>query len=343
MKFAIGFTLFGIMTLTSMSATAQENVWTGAGSDNLWSTPTNWSLGLVPVNATTNPDAGWDDPTSPFYPLTPDTSDDYPLGNNYAHLSVDGTTTLIDSSIDAKAYAVRVGMYGATNTLEITGGHLQVGGILLPETTEQVGYFLDIGRGFNQTGNPNPLAKVHMSGGTLDTNFVLIPEQFIDPSKVDPYETAPLNGELDVTGGIINSYFMNLGQLVGNGTVNVSGDAVINLIQRPDVGFGAAGYLSFNRNWYDAAQQPIDSHGIVSFDVSDNAQVNIYGNAAEDIADPDETELMRYENYADLGMLTASGGTARPDIVLETIDNVRASQSELHNLLFQVTTTMTAS
>ena len=281
MKIAMGSIVLALAIFCSTSAMAQVNEWTGGGPNNLWTTSSNWSLGLVPVNATTDPQSGWDDPSSPFYPLTPSTSDDYPLGNNDAELTHSGTTTLIDSSVNATAFDLRVGFYGASNTLQITGGHVNVGGILLPNITQQTGFFLDIGRGFNQTNNPNPLAKVQMSGGTLNANFVLIPEQFIDPAKPNPYDAAPLNGEFDVTGGTVNTYFMNLGQLVGNGKAKFSGNAVINLVQRPDTGFGVAGYWGFNRNWFDSVISQIDSHGNVSLDISENAVMNIFGTMSQ--------------------------------------------------------------
>jgi hypothetical protein len=49
------------------------NEWTGAGADDLWANPDNWSQGVVPLNSTSHPAFGWDDPNGPFYPLTPDT------------------------------------------------------------------------------------------------------------------------------------------------------------------------------------------------------------------------------------------------------------------------------
>src|SRR5262245_2142011 len=39
--------LFGYVLL-SLPLPAAENHWTGAAADNLWMTPTNWSLGIVP-------------------------------------------------------------------------------------------------------------------------------------------------------------------------------------------------------------------------------------------------------------------------------------------------------
>ena len=295
------------------------NEWTGAGGDSLWSTVDNWSQGVVPINSTSHPGTGWDDPTGPFYPLTPDTSDDGPLWNNDVKLQQDGTVTLIDDSVSAAAYGVRVGNGGANNTLHITGGHLEIGGVP-PTGGDRIGWHLQVGRGYpGFDGGPmnvDPTATVLMSGGTVNTNGLLIPEQFVNHSLPDPTDSAPLNGELLMSGGIMNARWMNLGQLKGNGRAELSGDAVINLWPNLVNQRNNGGMLVFNRDWF-LNGQPVPSSGNVSFDIRDDATVNIFGHYSELRRVPDELELERYLGYVDDGWLTANGGTDIPTITLQ--------------------------
>ena len=115
------FVCLACIFLSGLASTPSEgNDWIAAGSDNLWSNADNWSQGVVPLNATSHPGFGWDDPNGPFYPLTPDTSDDGPLWNNDALLTAEGATILVDSTVAATAYGVRIGFEGASNTLEMT-------------------------------------------------------------------------------------------------------------------------------------------------------------------------------------------------------------------------------
>lgn len=307
--------LFGLTYMPT-----EGNEWTGGGGDNLWTNVDNWSQAVVPINSTSHPGFGWDDPDGPFYPLTPDLSDDGPLWNNDVKLQQDGTITLIDDSVAmAAAYGVRVGNGGATNTLHITGGHLEIGG-LPPNGGEQVGWHLQVGRGYpgfdGGPVNENPVATVLMSGGTVNTNGLLIPEQFVNNSLPDPTDSAPLNGELIMTGGVITGRWMNLGQLKGNGSAELSGDAQINLWPNVASQPNNGGMLLFNRDWY-LNGQPVPSSGTVSFDIADNASVNIFGHRSDTRNQPDQLEVDRYQEYVDEGWLTANQGTASPIITLQ--------------------------
>lgn len=235
---------------------AGANLWTGGGADDLWNNVDNWSQAIVPINSNSHPRNGFDDPTGPFYPLTPDTSDDGPLWNNDAKLQENGTVTLIDDSVGvASAYGVRVGNGGATNTLQITGGRLDIG--IDPNadpSANAVGWHLQIGRGYpGFDGGPinvNPTATVIMTGGVINTNIVKIPEQFVNHSLPDPTDSAPLNGELIMSGGVLNARKINLGQLKGNGRAELSGDAIVNLASNVPGDPSNGGHLSFNQDWY---------------------------------------------------------------------------------------------
>ncbi|TWT92134.1 hypothetical protein Pla108_41440 [Botrimarina colliarenosi] len=307
------------LLVASLDADAQVNSWIDGGASNLWSDAGNWSIGVVPLGSSQNPLVGWDDPNGIFYPLTPDPSDDGPVGNNNVFLDTPNATTLIDSSVTANAYGVRIGGdRGAPSTLEITGGTLRIGvDPDAPDDANAVGWHLDIGRGFNDSGDPDSTQRVDMSGGTVITNGLLIPEQFVDDSLPDPTDSAPLNGELVMSGGVINARWMNLGQLKGNGTALLSGDAEINLASNVAGDPANGGHLSFNRNWF-LDGLPVPSSGDVHMDLSNNAVISIFGHVSEFIVSPNQVEVDRYEGYVDTHELTAWGGTAAPVITLDT-------------------------
>lgn len=311
-----------VATILSLLASAHAgNMWTGAGDDNLWSNIDNWSLGVIPINSTADPRFGFDDPTMTFYPLTPSTSDDGLLGNNDVKLQQNGTVTLIDDSVTvASAYGVRVGNGGATNVLQITGGRLDIGIDPNVDPSENnVGWHLQVGRGYpgfdGGPVNPNPTATVLMSGGEINTNGLLIPEQFVNHSLPDPTNSEPLNGELMMSGGTINARWMNLGQMRGNGRAELSGNAVINLASNVQGDPNNGGHLEFNRNWY-LHGQPVPSSGNVQLDLRDNAIINIFGHRNQLQSTPDANELARYQGYIDSGELTADSQTNAPTLYL---------------------------
>ncbi len=322
----------GIVQVSALSALGQPpNNFTGNGATNSWDDPNNWSFGIVPINSFTFPNGGWDDPNfclPPFgcYPLTDPNFDDGPNRNNDNFFNTDGTTTLIDSSVHAKSYGVRVGDGGAINTLLVTGGRLDIGiDPNAPANANAVGFHLQVGRGYPGFNggpvHPNPLATVQMSGGVINTNGLLIPEQFVDHSLQDPTDSAPLNGELIMSGGTINARWMNLGQLKGNGSAELSGDAVINIAANVAGDPSNGGHLSFNRDWF-LNGQAVPSSGNVSLDIRDNAIINIYGHLSALLPDPDVSEVARYQSYIDAGELTADNGTDEPTIYLNQAEGV---------------------
>ncbi|MGI9456588.1 MAG: hypothetical protein ACR2NU_08505, partial [Aeoliella sp.] len=135
-------------------------------------------------------------------------------------------------------------------------------------------------------------------------------------SLVDPTDSAPLNGELIMSGGTINARWMNLGQLKGNGMAKLSGDAVINIASNVPNDPANGGELSFNRNWF-VGGQPVPSSGQVSLDISDRAVINIFGAIGNSAVEPDEGEVDRYQSHVDAGELTAWGGTMDPVLTLQ--------------------------
>ena len=337
--------ILSILTLSVALAGSRDtlgqipNFFTGSGSTTSWDDPNNWNYGIVPVNAFTNPQGGWDDPNfCPIpgvvcYPLTPDPNDDFPNGNNNAMFNTDDTSTVIDSSVYAKAYGVRVGLDGASNTLLITGGRLDVG--VSPDGMAGnggAGWHLDVGRGFNRDPNstPNPLARVIMSGGTVNTNLVKIPEQFVDSDpNVDPvpdpnnnYDTAPISGELIMTGGTMNARKINVGQFVGNGNAVFSGSAVINLFSNVPGNPANGGFLEMKQDWFIGGQ-PVATTGDAHIDISENAIFTITGHKNELLESPNQDEVDRYQGYVDNGWLTADDGTDVPTIYFDGSSTIK--------------------
>ena len=327
----LALVVFSGFVLLCFDARGQTpNFFEGGGATTSWDDPNNWFYGIAPVNAYTNPQGGWDDPNfCPIpgvvcYPLTSDPNDDFPNGNNNAMFNTEGTTTVIDSSVYAKAFGVRVGLGGVSNTLMITGGRLDVGvdpnGMVGPAG----GWHLDVGRGFNEDPNatPNPLARVIMTGGTVRTNGLLIPEQFVDDS-VDPtpdpnnnYNTAPIYGEFIMSGGVMNARWMNVGQFVADGKAEISGKSIINLKGNVPGDPGNGGHLLLNRDWFISGQ-PVQATGTPSLDITDNAVINIFGSLDEFSSVPKQEDVDRYEDYIDNGWLTADGDTDDPTIYFD--------------------------
>lgn len=301
----------GILFLLYVAIPAMANDWIAAGADTLWSNPDNWSQGVAPINAISHPTFGWDDPDGPFYPLTPDLSDDGPLENNNALLKADDATILIDSTVAAMAYGVRIGFDGASNTLEITGGSLQVGG-----GPDSVGWHLDVGRGTNRSGNPDSLATLLISGGEVETNGFLIPESFVDRAFEDPYDTPGVNGKVIMSGGTVTARWMNVGQFTGNGDVELSGDAVINLWPSVPSNRNNGGHFEMKRNWFIDGQ-PAETTSDARLDIRDDAVINIFGSRNEFSRTPDQAEIDRMQQYVEEEWLTANNGTAEPVFTLQ--------------------------
>jgi len=325
MKSLIPIVLFTVFAVSPLDAQGQAipNFFNGNGATTSWDDPNNWSKGVVPVNAFTHPD-NWDDPDGPFYPFTPDPNDDFPIGNNNAMFNTEGTTTVISNGTHAKAFGVRVGLDGASNTLLITGGQLDVGVDPNGQVGPEGGWHLDVGRGFNMDPNatPNPTATVIMTGGTVRTNGLLIPEQFVDdsvdfgPDPNNNYNTEPIFGEFLMSGGVMNARWMNVGQFVADGNAEISGDAVINLKGNVPGDAGNGGHLILNRDWFISGQ-PVQATGTPSLDISENAIFNIFGSLDELSSVPKQADVDRYQTYIDDGWLTADGDTDDPTIYFD--------------------------
>ena len=218
---------------------------TDFGDDHLWSNPDNWSSGVVPDDSETFP------------------GDLEPQWYTDIQMVTDDTIALIDETIDAHTYSLHVGAFGGDNTFEMTGGSLTVGP-----------WALNVGRGGNQASHEGSFGHMIMTGGTITTPFVVVPEQFVGGA-----DDQVQKGEVMMSGGTITANWMRIGGKIGEGEVKLSGTAAINL----------SGHLEMNP----------DGNGDAKLDVSDDAVLTILGTP----------NLDTYQSFIDAGWLTANGGT----------------------------------
>jgi hypothetical protein len=173
-----------------------SNDFNNASGDHLWSNPNNWSMSVVPDDATTNP------------------GEAVPQWSNDVGMLMDDTHCIIDTN--ASAFHVMVGAYGADNELEITGGTLTIG---------QWG--LDIGRGGNgDMAHEGSYGKVLMTGGEIITEVINLPEQWA--------QSPLIKGLLWMQGGFIRTNSLDMGAEGGQyrqgslyldeGTIRVNGE-----------------------------------------------------------------------------------------------------------------------
>ncbi|MGI9427216.1 MAG: PEP-CTERM sorting domain-containing protein [Bythopirellula sp.] len=253
------------LLLPATFAAAQDRDWIGGGGDDLWTTGANWSGGVAPTAA------------------------------DAARFKVDGTTTLIDGSVNATASFFELGWGGptsASNTINMTGGSLTAHGGLS-----------NIGRGTND--DPAHKVEFNMSGGVIDVRGIAIPEAF------DPGSSIGLNTELDVSGdSIINTGFMRLGAFNASSLVTIRDNAQINILAIGTLGF-TNGSLWLESGFAGTGDGPVNSN----FDIRDNAVLTVHGlhftgtdNAAtSSIATQEEFDFY-VANYVDTGLMTANGG-----------------------------------
>ena len=256
------FSLLLVFFLFSYTQAGQN--FTDFGDDHLWSNPDNWSTGVVPDDSTTHP------------------RDVEPQWHTDIQMVSDDTTMLIDSTVDAHTYSLHVGSFGGDNTFEMTGGSLTVGS-----------WALNIGRGGNQPNHEGSFGHMIMSGGTIETPFMVVPEQFVG-SDDDHVQ----KGEVFMSGGTINANWLRIGGKIGEGSMTLSGTATINL----------SSHLDMNP----------DGTGKAALDVSENAVVNIWG----------APNIDKYQRYIDDGWVTANGGTAIA-ILSETDDGLSITAGTL--------------
>lgn len=271
--------------------------WTGGGADDLWSTGANWSTGAAPSDA-----------------MNRGTNDIH-----VAHNRVNNSTILIDSTVNANAFAVQIGheMPGtlgpnsATNTLNVTGGSL----------TTQGNFLFNVGRGRN--ADPNQLVQFNVSGGVVNAAGITIPEAF-DPNNVLGFTSVGINAEMHVSGNaVVNTDLLRLGARDSNSTLTISGNGVVNLNDNNN-GF-ANGQL-----WLESFEFPVtdangayisnpDLSGVIGtsvLDICDSGTLNIEGGVNNVQTDQAMSLAVINDTLIPQGWITACGGAATIDASL---------------------------
>lgn len=259
-----------------------DSQWQGGNGTplNIWSEGANWDTGAPPASATV---IGASD-------------------NNVARMPVDGTTTLIDATVNAVAFSVVVGYpipgslgdQSASNVLNMTGGTL----------TTQGNFLMNVGRGRNAL--PGHLAQFNMSGGVLNAAGITVPEGF-NPNNVLGFTSVGINAEMHISGNsIVNTDLLRLGAADANSVVTISDNAQVNLTDDNN-GF-APGAL-----WIEAFESPVVGTSLL--DIRDNGVLTIHGEWWTDengdtmrgAATQSEADYFQ-TNYIDTGWITANGG-----------------------------------
>ena len=282
-----GVVLILAIVPTSGAWGAAEWIGGGGSPTNIWTEPANWTPARVPDSATevdSTPGAG-----------------DFA---NQAVMNRDGTTTLIDSSVDAVAYAVQIGApvtgvnpidQQSSNTLLMTGGTL----------TTQGGFLMNVGRGRNIFDGK--LATFEMTGGVVNAAGITVPEAFNPADLPNPAASKGVNAQMLVSGdSVVNTDLLRLGAFDSNSLVVLTDNAQVNLTDDNN-GF-AGGVL-----WIEAFEAtPV---GTSLLDIRDNACLTIHGEWWTDENDDGmrgaatATELQYFrDNYIANGWIVANGG-----------------------------------
>lgn len=282
-----------LIAATCLITTAHaDSQWVGGNGapTNIWSDGSNWDTGAAPASAT---ELGAND-------------------DNVARMLLDGTTTLIDSSVDATAFGVQLGhpiagSFGdqaSSNTLNMTGGSL----------TTQGNFLFNVGRGRN--ADPGQLVQFNMSGGVVNAAGITVPEGF-NPDDVLGFVSTGINAEMHVSGdSVVNTDLLRLGAADANSVVTLSDNAQVNLTDDNN-GF-APGVL-----WIEAFEG--DVRGTSLLDIRDNATLTVHGewwtdeNGDGERGAATQSELDYFQtNYVDTGWIVGNGGTTGVDL---TFDN----------------------
>lgn len=193
------------IVLGGMGQTFAGNDFTNGGGDHLWTNPNNWSMSVVPENATLHP------------------GEAVPQWMNDVGMVMDDTICIVDAN--ASAYHVMVGAYGGENKLEMTGGTLTIG---------QWG--LDIGRGGNgNLAHEGSSGEVLMTGGEIITTSISIPMQWTQPPLI--------KGLLWMQGGFVRTDALTMGAEGGQGRVYLDGGTV--RVDGPFTMHGGSAWMDF--------------------------------------------------------------------------------------------------
>jgi len=280
----------------AMATTVQaDNAWLGGAGVPLdhWDEATNWDSGVVPQSATERH-------------IDPNAADDL----NVARFKLDGTNTLVDSSVNATAFAVQLGApkevdpngnplpfpldsQSASNTFNMTGGSV----------TQQGNFGTNIGRGRNY--DPNHLVQFNMSGGLYNASIFTVPEAF-GPSG----PSIGLNAEAHFSGDAeMHTDLLRLGSNDANSLVTISGSAKV-VLDDTNNGF-STGVL-----WIETFEDPNDTGGTSLLEITEWGELWVRGewhtdeNGDGQRGKATATEYQYFlDEYVSRGWLTAGGGT----------------------------------
>lgn len=291
MKFRLLSLAFAVVLPVCLANLASaDNQWLGGNGVplNHWDEPSNWDSGMVPQSATERH-------------IDPNAMDDL----NVARFTKNGTVTLVDSSVNATTFGLQLGHpldpalpspfnnQSASNTLNMTGGSI----------TNQGGFGFNVGRGTNN--DPNHLVQFNMSGGTVNASILTVPEAFGPPAG-----SVGINAEMHVSGNSkINTDLLRLGAQDANSTVTLSGNALVRL-NDDNNGF-SPGVL-----WIEAFEDPNNTGGTSLLEISDNAQLRVFGewwtdgngNGQRDVNLTEEEYDYFVDNYVSNGWIAAGSG-----------------------------------
>ncbi|MBI9017068.1 MAG: PEP-CTERM sorting domain-containing protein [Phycisphaerae bacterium] len=263
--------LSAVMVLAMAGFVSAGQGFSNNGGDTSWGNAGNWSQGYIVDDSTTNP--------GDFVPQWANTVE---FRNNAVMDIGDGEAR--------QTYAFQMGVYGSDNTvLNMSGGSLTVGG-----------WGMDIGRGSTSNANHDGDATINMTGGVISTPWLLVGNDFnsSDTAIVD------IDSTINMSSGIINvGNHMRIGMNHSTGTVNLSGDAVVNV--------GSMLQMNTKNGW----NEPDEAYGAL-LTINDGAEVHVTGVGAgtpEDMAAALAEEMGMYNMYKDFGWIT----TDADDIKIE--------------------------
>ncbi|MBI9017073.1 MAG: PEP-CTERM sorting domain-containing protein [Phycisphaerae bacterium] len=234
------------------------------------------------------------DATGDHYWGNPDNWSDFHIPNSCtlngranAVSFLSNTMMNIGSGEDRHCYGFHLGVYGSGNdvVVNIDGGSLCVG----PWGVEV---------GFGDSGYSDYDTTVNMTGGVIKTSSLMVPRHFDNSGTVSDGV-----GVINASSGVINANFLNIGMGDGVGTVNLSGDAVVNLD------------TSLQMNTFLAGWDELSLAHTASLVIDDSAHITIggYGDYTPGPGDPTIEEIIQmeldiYQAYIDFGWITSNTG-----------------------------------
>ena len=259
-----------IMVMAIASVACAGNQFNDATGDHLWSTVGNWGMAHVPEDSTTNPGSY------------------VPQWGNAVEFTASNAVMNIGTGEAHDAYAFQLGTYGADNTaLNMSGGILTVGG-----------WGTDVGRG--NAGHGAMDGTLTMTGGTINAGPALQVPQYWDNTGT----VSDCVGVVNASSGVINAGFMRIGMYDGDGTVNLSGDVVVNLDTA----------LQMNVGWGGWDEPSLAMSASLAIDGGASLLIGGVGDYTPGEGDPTIEEVLQaemdiYQAYMDFGWITSNTGT----------------------------------